>query len=87
MHQTKVRPRTEPYDIWCARRKMQRKAIDRYIKYGTPIWRSNILINTNKNPAGKPRLKSVVLQGTYRNECVLCRKHVKKCKCSELLED
>jgi len=32
MHQTKIRPATEPYDIWCARRKIQNKEVKIYLR-------------------------------------------------------
>ena len=85
MHQTKIRPQAENYGIWCARRKMQRKAINDYIRRGTVLWRSNILLDIRKKPTDKPLLKTFKLQGTYRNDCVLCGNHVKKCTCGDVL--
>jgi hypothetical protein len=94
MHQTRVRPPTEPYDIWCARRKMQQKALKEYLR-GRPIWISNVLVD--KRPKDKqyspPRpairrsliskdLKSVVVQGTMiAKRCFICQKKESKCKC------
>jgi hypothetical protein len=94
MHQTKVRPPTEPYEIWCARRKLQQKELKEYLK-GRVIWRSNILVDKRPphrrfSPPRKPirkkliskDLKSVPLLGTYvAPVCFLCEKKEKRCEC------
>ena len=59
MYRTLVRPKTEPYEIWKERRRIQTKEIKEYLK-GRFIWKSSALIKTTKG------LKKIKVQGTYR---------------------
>lgn len=85
---TKVRPPTEPYEFWVARRRAQQKDLKKYLR-GFPVWRSSLLIDTRKYPLGKPSkkdLKKIPLQGTYVSPlCPLCMRKEKRCKCLSLL--
>lgn len=92
MHQTRVRPRTEPYDIWCARRKMQQKALKEYLK-GRVIWTSCVTVDTRKGtdrvrPPRKKDLKKVKVQGTYvAPRCSFCNEKEKRCQCWRLINE
>jgi hypothetical protein len=60
---TTVRPPTEPYEFWKARRRIQQKELEQYLA-GRFIWSSHILVN--KGTKAIPKLEKVKLQGTYR---------------------
>ena len=85
MHQTQVRPRTEPVEFWKARRKLQQKEVKEYLK-GKPVWRSMILLDKRKKPTDRPDLERVKLRGTYVMPlCPFCGLKEKKCTCLDLL--
>jgi hypothetical protein len=88
MHSTIKRPRTEPYDIWCARRKIQKKELKQYLK-GRPVWISMQLIayyNESDIYELRPKFKRRKIQGTYVMPlCPLCQEKEKYCKCIKLL--